>query len=42
MIAKKEYDAPAVEKLGTLAQITSATLSAKGASDGGQGQANKT
>lgn len=41
MTSKKTYQAPSVEKLGTLAQITSATPN-KGAADGGTGKNNKT
>ena len=42
MTSKQTYQAPSVEKLGTLAQITASTASPKGAADGGGGKNNKT
>ena len=40
MKIKKAYDAPSVEKLGTLSQITSAATN-KGIADGGTGKNQK-
>ena len=42
MTSKKVYQAPSVENLGTLAQITAATANVKGAADGSTGKNNKT
>ena len=42
MTSKRTYQAPSVEKLGTLAEITAATANPKGANDGSGSKNNKT